>query len=100
MKNKKFIYVIFKIPVREDASPQRVRETLHSAMAYLEFSEEDKMILKEQNTHIRQLVLPTFGKETEVITIFPEVLDDHMKKKMEDNVMHIQDYLKKFNNYE
>lgn len=97
-KDKKLVYVVFKIPVSGNASRQR--KILHDAIEHLQFSDKEKKILDGQNTYIKQLVLPTFDGKTDVIIIHPQEIDENIKIKMGDNVMRIQDYLKKLNNYE
>jgi len=94
---KEFIYVVFMIPCKKESSKQRVEENLYRAMKHIELSQEEKDILDSQGIFIKQLVLPTFDEEVKIIKIFPNELSEHMKRKMENNVMLIQDYIKKLN---
>ena len=94
-KESTFVYVVFKVPCKESWSPMEVQAHLHGMLHYLEFSEQEEQILHESNTTLKQLVLPTFDGKTDVIVIHPQELSPEMRKKMEDNVMRLQDYIKK-----
>lgn len=92
MEKRKLLYIVFKIPISRSWSKAKTRDVLQNVYHNLRMTDEERDSISD--VFVKEVVMPWYGENLEIEKICDDGLTDEMKKRMNDNVLFIQDYIK------